>query len=269
MEAMKQLSQFEAITEASKLAKSRMDQKSEATSAEESPNKKKFIPEFRNCETHGRYQINVEAADGVRFLTAHCPVCFRQKQAAKLFEKSNIPPRFASCSFDNYVVESGAKQEKVLISCKSFADGFEQNHKSGLCLLLCGNPGTGKNHLATAICKQVMQLGYSVLRVKASQFLDTFWGKKFDEREQWLNEIAKVDLLFIDEIGRSSETKNSQDAFFRLIDARYEAVLPTIMATNLNREELIEVLGEAAYDRLRQGGSTRLTFDWESRRGSS
>ena len=37
---------------------------------------------------------------------------------------------------------------------------------------------------------------------------------------------------------------------FRLIDARYEAVLPTIIATNLNRKGLIDVLGEAAFDRL-------------------
>jgi hypothetical protein len=27
---------------------------------------------------------------------------------------------------------------------------------------------------------------------------------------------------------------------------------------------LIEVLGEAAYDRMTQGGSIRLTFDWDS-----
>ena len=53
-----------------------------------------------------------------------------------------------------------------------------------------------------------------MLRVKASQFLDTFWGKGFEEREKWLRELAKVDLLFFDEIGRSSETKNAQDGFF-------------------------------------------------------
>jgi DNA replication protein DnaC len=70
----------------------------------------------------------------------------------------------------------------------------------------------------------------------------------------------------IDEIGRSSSAKAAQDAFFRILDARYEAQLPSLLATNLNRTELIEVLGEATYDRLTQGGSVRLTFDWDSRR---
>ena len=78
-------------------------------------------------------------------------------KAARLLDESNITSRFANCDFDNYVVENGEKQEKVFRLCKSYADGFEQNHKTGSCLLLCGNPGTGKNHLATAICKQVMQ----------------------------------------------------------------------------------------------------------------
>jgi DNA replication protein DnaC len=262
MEAMKQSSQFEELKKLREIGDSASKKQPEV--AKESRDKNEFTPEFMNCETHGRYQINVKSETGVRFLAAHCPVCFKQRASARLLSESNITPRFADCDFDNYVVTHGAKQEKVLKSCRSFADGFEQNHKSGSCLLLCGNPGTGKNHLATAICKQVMKSGYSVLRVKASQFLDMYWSKGFDERDKWLSELAKGDLLFFDEIGRSSETKNAQDAFFRLIDARYEAVLPTIIATNLNREELIEVLGEAAYDRMRQGGSTRLTFDWES-----
>lgn len=263
---MKQSNQSDQIEKEPETAELVADK--ESFPAEDHRGEKTFTPEFMNCETHGRYQINVQSETGVRFLAAHCPVCFKQRTAARLLTESNITPRFAECDFDNYVVTHGAKQEKVLNSCRSFADGFEKNHKSGSCLLLCGNPGTGKNHLATAICKQVMKSGYSVLRVKASQFLDMFWAKGFDEREKWLSELAKVDLLFFDEIGRSSETKNSQDAFFRLIDARYEAVLPTIIATNLNREELIEVLGEAAYDRMRQGGSTRLTFDWESGRAA-
>lgn len=255
---MNQSNQFDSSVETNEISES-LEESSE----------NRFIPQFMNCEVHGKYQINVESETGVRFLAAHCPACFKQRTAVRLLDESNITPRFANCDFDNYIVFNDKKQEKVLSSCQSFANDFDKNHKSGSCLLLCGKPGTGKNHLATAICKQVMKSGYSVLRVKASNFLDTFWGKGFDEREKWLMDLAKVDLLFFDEIGRSSETKNAQDAFFRIIDARYEAVLPTIIATNLNREELIDVLGEAAYDRLRQGGSVRLTLDWDSFRSST
>ena len=157
-------------------------------------------------------------------------------------------------------------QQKVLARCQSFAEEFNRYRAAGACLLLCGRPGTGKNHLATAISKRLLADGYSVLRVKAAQYLDAYWSKSFEERETWLQRMAVVDLLMIDEIGRSSNAKSAQDAFFRLLDARYEAQLPSLIATNLNRDELIEVLGEATYDRLTQGGSVRLTFGWDSHR---
>lgn len=228
-----------------------------------------FIPEFDYCEIHGEFPLNMQDENGVvRSFRHGCPVCFKFENTSRLLGKSNIPKRFAGCDFDNYKTAT-ENQKKVLEKCKSFAENFQRYHKSGACLLLCGRPGTGKNHLATAISKRLLSDGYSVLRIKASQYLDAYWSKGFEDREGWLNDMAKVDLIMIDEIGRSSNAKSAQDAFFRLIDARYEAELPTMLATNLNREELIDVMGDATYDRMTQGGSIRLTFDWESYRSKA
>lgn len=228
-----------------------------------------FIPEFDSCEIHGQFPLNMQDESGVvRSFRHGCPACFKLENTSRLLGKSNIPKRFVSCDFDNYRIATES-QKKVLEKCRSFAENFQRYHKTGACLLLCGRPGTGKNHLATAISKRLLSDGYSVLRIKASQYLDAYWAKSFDEREGWLSDMAKVDLIMIDEIGRSSNAKSAQDAFFRLIDARYEAELPTMLATNLNRDELIEVLGDATYDRLTQGGSIRLTFDWESYRSKA
>jgi DNA replication protein DnaC len=225
-----------------------------------------FKQEFEQCEAHGEYPLNVLCKDGhARRLPQGCPTCLRQKNAMRLLAESNIPKRFADCDFDNY--EATTKEQRhVLSRCEKYANEFAKYRDDGACLLLCGRVGTGKNHLATAISKRLLGDGYSVLRVKASQYLDAYWAKSFDERESWLKSMAAVDLLMIDEIGRSSSAKAAQDAFFRIFDARYEAQLPSLIATNLNRDELIEVLGDATYDRLTQGGSIRLTFDWVSKR---
>lgn len=230
------------------------------------PQPAQFVAEFGECEIHGKYPLNMQDERGhVRWYPPMCPKCREQSRASELLASSNIPPRFAACDFTNFEAISEA-QQKVLARCQSFAEEFDKYRAAGACLLLCGRPGTGKNHLATAISKRLLADGYSVLRVKAAQYLDAYWAKSFDEREAWLQRMALVDLLMIDEIGRSSNAKSAQDAFFRIIDARYEAKLPTLIATNLNREELIEVLGEATYDRMTQGGSIRLTFGWDSHR---
>lgn len=228
---------------------------------------RQFVPQYAECEAHGKYPLNMQDERGSeRWYPGGCPICRKQEQAARLLAASNIPKRFVDCDFSNYETTT-EDQQRALRRCEGYAKDFAKYREAGACLLLCGRKGTGKNHLATAISRHLLDAGYSVLRIKASQYLDAYWSKSFDEREAWLKGMAWVDLLVIDEIGRSSQAKAAQDAFFRLLDARYEAQLPNLLATNLNREELIEVLGDAAYDRLTQGGSIRLTFDWESMRG--
>lgn len=234
-----------------------------------STGKRPFVQHSGECDAHGKYPMNVLDENGhERWHPSGCPICRKQARAAELLAASNIPTRFSACDFSNFVAET-SEQKTVLKECLNFAEGFAHFKESGACLLLCGKPGTGKNHLATAISKMLLADGYSVLRVKASQFLDAYWSKGFDEREGWLQQMARVDLLMLDEIGRSSNAKTAQDAFFRLIDARYEAQLPLMIATNLDRNGLIEVLGDATYDRLTQGGSRRLTLAWESYRGKA
>lgn len=227
-----------------------------------------FKPELETCVTHGSYALNMRDESGhVRRNMEGCPTCRKQKNAHRLLAVSNIPKRFEACDFGNYTVD-GEAQKRVFDTCVAYAENFAKHRETGACLTLCGTPGTGKNHLATAISKRVLALGFTVLRVKASEYLDAYWGKSFDERDAWLKGMAGVDLLMIDEVGRASNAKSAQDAFFRLLDERYEAQLPTLMATNLNRKDLIEVLGDASFDRLTQGGGARLTLNWPSHRAT-
>lgn len=225
--------------------------------------------ESADCPTHGPYLVRA-FSDGHVFThnPGGCPDCVRAARAEGLLAVSNIPARFIDCEFDNYEVTT-PKQQRVLDACKAYANDFSAHLACGRGLIMLGNPGTGKNHLATAICKAVKAKRCTVLRVKAAEFLDAFWAKDFGERDQWIRELSRVHLLVLDEVGRSSSTANAQNAFFRLIDARYEAVRPTLLLSNLDRDGVIEALGDAAYDRLTEAGTQRLTFDWQSGRATA
>lgn len=226
------------------------------------------LREMAECDQHGPYLVrSAHGADVFAHNPGGCPDCLRAKRAKGLLSASNIPARFTDCDFGNYIAET-EQQTRVLQACRRYATEFDAHLAAGRGLIMVGNPGTGKNHLATAMAKAIQAQRRTVLRVKATEFLDAYWAKDFAERDSWVREMAAVHLLILDEVGRSSSTANAQNAFFRLIDARYEAMRPTIVLSNLDRQGLIEVLGDAAYDRLTESGAQRLTFDWQSRRAS-
>lgn len=225
-----------------------------------------FEPQYETCADHGKWPTNMQDSEGkVRWNQPGCPFCRQQAQTQALVATADISRRFMDCTFDNYRTEN-AGQERALKTCRDYAANFRENLKAGRCLIMRGNPGTGKNHLSAAIMIEVMKQNYTSLRIKANAFLDEYWAKSFSEREPWMQRMGNVDLLVIDEIGRTSIGKSANDAFFRLIDSRYEAVKPTIVISNLSREEMMETLGVAAYDRLGEGGGSAIQFNWTSAR---
>jgi DNA replication protein DnaC len=233
-----------------------------------------LIPmEYGHCEEHGQYPKNAYI-DGRYFrLPEWCQPCAKQRAARDLLAGANIPPRFVDCTFESYRAETD-DQRKALQVAHDYAERFDHCRRVGRSLVLTGSPGVGKNHLATAITKVLVKRGYSVMRVKAQSYLDAYWSKEFSEREEWMRDLARVDLLIIDEVGKSSSTEAAGDAFFRLIDARSEEVTPTLLISNRMRgsggvDEFKDAIGHEAYDRLRQGGTTRLEMRWESYRGKA
>lgn len=265
------------------------------------------------CDTHGAYPLNTIDADGtLRWHSPGCPGCRRDRGAQGLVSRAAIAPRFAHCTFDNYDVggarlhgqpgqgaagegapaaaspkpaasghsghsgHSSHDEERRLNrdACRAYARDFARMRAQGACLVLRGAPGTGKNHLATAIARELLARGYSVLNATAHDVIrrirDT-WGHAPGEKDERavLRELAAVDLLIIDEAGRHYGARDGRDniELFQVIDARYRALMPTLVISNLERDAMRAAIGEAAFDRLREGGGQMLHFDWPSYRG--
>ncbi|MDR0703196.1 MAG: ATP-binding protein [Azoarcus sp.] len=230
-----------------------------------------FRPEFGVCEQHGPYPRNMLDADGLeRWRPDVCPVCERQAAVRLLMQRAEIAPRFEGCTFASFRAET-PDQEAVLRTCRAYADSFDVAARTGRCLILRGNPGTGKNHLAVAITKQVMAAGYTALHATAYEIICRIretWGRRGEQTEQDVTRtFGEVDLLVIDEVGRQYGTEGEQIHLFHVIDHRYRLMKPTVVISNKRLDEIRAYLGNAALDRLREGGGELLSFNWQSHRG--
>jgi DNA replication protein DnaC len=232
-----------------------------------------FVPVMGACPSHGEYAQNFLDSEGTeRWHGIGCPACARQAAVDRLLERAAISPRFAHCTFAGFRADTPA-QRAALEACEAYAREFRTNRERGTCLILRGNPGTGKNHLATAIARAVLAQGFTALNATAFDIIDRIresWNPRSTESEaQVVRRFAEIDLLIIDEVGRHYQAKDGSDSLelFKVIDQRYRAVLPTIAISNLDKEGLQRALGAAAYDRLREGGARIANFDWESARG--
>jgi len=226
---------------------------------------------YEECPIHGPWLRSVYDPKHQQYCSVvpiGCPDCRRIAQVRGLLKNVAIPPRFANCTFDNFMVES-QEQQNALDACRDYADNFQQTHKKGVCMVLRGNVGTGKNHLACAIARQVSEKGgHSSLLLTVSEIIQRIratWNRQSAETEtEIIERFAGVGLLILDEVGRQYGSEAEEITLFQVIDARYRAMRPTMVISNLLPREIGEYLGDAAYDRLRENGGRLVNFDWLS-----
>lgn len=66
-----------------------------------------------------------------------------------------------------------------------------------------------------------------------------------------------------------NNTDNERNLLFSVLNERYEQIKPTILISNLKLSEIKAVIGERAFDRIRENGGRAFVFDWESWRPDS
>ena len=127
--------------------------------------------------------------------------------------------------------------------------------KTGQNIILSGNPGTGKTHLATALGLKACQEGYKVLFTTISRMLTQIRECRSQKTLRTLeNRFEKFDLVICDEFGYISFDKDGAELLFNHLSLRCGRK-STIITTNLSFERWSEIFGDtvltaAMVDRL-------------------
>lgn len=133
-------------------------------------------------------------------------------------------------------------------------------------LVLIGDTGLGKSHIAKALCYEAILQGHTALCITAFDLISKI--NKAINPESKIDYYAKIRALAIDEVGYTFHDKQSVDIIFQIISKRTE-ILPTIVTTNLIPKNWGTIFTGAAasaiLDRLSYNG-TFLTLEGKSYR---
>lgn len=245
------------------------------------------------CDKHGAFEqrcrkLKLSVMGKEMAFKSECPECLKEKltelqkneaemldwrkrtEIERLMNALNLPERFAGASLDNYeAVNQDAA--KCLRLCKAYAAKWPDRRKQGGGLVMCGKPGTGKNHLALSIAKHVItEHQHSAMfttALRISRAFKSTWSKNSERTEyDVIHAYTDPDLLIIDEVGVQFGSDSEKMILFEIINTRYESMKPTILISNLPLEELSGFIGERVIDRMSDGGGCTLSFTWDSYR---
>jgi len=166
----------------------------------------------------------------------------QERRIMYLIRQSRLPqPLKMLSSFD---FDFQKKLDRRLIMDLSSMEFIERKES----ILLIGNNGTGKSHLAQSLALKACQQGYKTYYTTCSELIRDLnqgvFEKTLDKR---IRKYINCELLLIDEMGHDRlELKVIKEAhlLFKVIDQRYKLNKSLIFTSNIEEEHWPEFLGD-------------------------
>lgn len=161
-----------------------------------------------------------------------------------------IPRRYRGVSFERAPVSD--MPEPVVSEVRRYVRNLPARLDEGRGLWLVGDVGTGKTTLAMLVSRAALDAGRSVAIYSLPRLLNLIREAIDSEQGKldFLDRLASVDLLHIDDLGSENTTEWVLEQLYSIVDARYEAERSIVATTNLMPDQLGEQIGERIVSRL-------------------
>lgn len=186
-----------------------------------------------------------------------------------------IPAKYISSSFETFT-----GNEKLVRECMAYSEGG---------LVLYGNTGCGKTHLAVSIMRNIFinelkniinsdinpnRYNYpkwQIFKPVPDLLLEirgAFKDGASESEDDIIKKYSRVPLLVLDDLGSEKTSEYSITTLYIIIDRRDRELMPTIITTNLSPKEIEEKLGARIASRLSGMKNIKINMpDYRKKRG--
>ena len=171
------------------------------------------------------------------------------RKVERSIKNSKMSKRNLGYKFENFEVNENNKKayQNLEEYTQNLVNGIETKG-----VILIGNNGVGKTHLACSIANELLKNGIPIIYGTLINLLAEIRNSYNEENEINEMDIIKlyknINLLIVDDLGKEKPSEWGLEKLFTIINSRYENNLPVIITTNYSPNALI--------DRLNLGGET-------------
>lgn len=190
------------------------------------------------CLNRGNYALPKEDG-GVSIVECDC---MKIRRCVQKMESSGLRE-----VLEHYTFEAYQDAEEWRKTIKNGAMAYADNPDGWL--LFCGQSGSGKTHLCTAVSRHLLLSGKEVRYMPWRQDARELKVMEPNRQAEALSKLQNAPILFIDDlfkVGRSADgscypTTADVNLAFDIINFRYTKRLTTIISTEKSPAELVEI----------------------------
>lgn len=219
--------------------------------------RKKIIGKHRKCKGTGFLEVLKKTSEGfAKKAVTECS-CRKNFLSKERLVLSNIPyESLVNQQIYSKVVQDCITGEQLDLSkeiIKPYIRSLKKALQNPYGFIFLGKNGTGKTFVGLKVLYYVVISGYTAHNIEFPDFLK-FIRRAFRDDiiyDHLIDEIKKVDLLLIDEVGSESKRGDfSISELKSLIKTRISNHKPTIMVSNYSFEDFKKAYGVSVYSMI-------------------